>query len=401
MPGHKNKTKSNVWSTPEWSDQYQRWYCQRVGRHEYYWYEDNNEAAPRIPPSGDSIEQLTAGVGNLGVHGNANAHSQAPPANTVDRRGSVTDTGTSDLSSSPHYTHDTSHHAQAQPGLDKGKGPAAKQPTPYDYTTTSGHPSQQTGTSSAVMPDAYGIYQEQPGASYHPAATYPSTSSSYYALRRSKQDTYGHGGSSGTSSSTASQYNTGNSAWAAPVNPGAYGPSADPGEGGELTPHGSPTLAPAALPLDIRGTPGREEALDPRFKLEPSYRFQPGEVFKVLWSEPRGASATVPGDISDVGGVDTQDGQFYVGYRRFIIVGTDPSHHSTCVPILTYDRRGCGKPGVRPSKHGIIHSMKHRPRSLRGEPDLGFPPVVRLRGRGMRKRRIISTGQQHKGNWRE
>ncbi|KAI0440060.1 hypothetical protein F4803DRAFT_528877 [Xylaria telfairii] len=149
----------------------------------------------------------------------------------------------------------------------------------------------------------------------------------------------------------------------------------------------------------IGGTSGVTEPIDSRFCVEHSYKFQPGEVslqfryflrayrlpngtfgahsaqvFKVLWSEPTG---TIGGDapISDIRMVNDEKGQFYVGYRRFIIVSTDESHHSTCVPILTYDRRGCSKKGVKPSKHGIAYVAGQKPKLLRNEPNLGFDPV--------------------------
>ncbi|KAL2175104.1 uncharacterized protein P884DRAFT_206941 [Thermothelomyces heterothallicus CBS 202.75] len=69
---------------------------------------------------------------------------------------------------------------------------------------------------------------------------------------------------------------------------------------------------------------------------------------------------------------------FYQGYRRFIVVANDEGH-CTCVPILTYERQGCLKRGVKPSKHGIVYQTGTKPRMLPGEPQLGFSPVrVRL-----------------------
>lgn len=43
---------------------------------------------------------------------------------------------------------------------------------------------------------------------------------------------------------------------------------------------------------------------------------------------------------------------------------------------MTYDRRGCGKRGVKADKHGIIYSAKYKPKPLKGEPPLGFAPVA-------------------------
>lgn len=53
---------------------------------------------------------------------------------------------------------------------------------------------------------------------------------------------------------------------------------------------------------------------------------------------------------------------------------TMSNHHYR--PILTYDRRGCLKKGVRPNKHGIIYMAGHKPRLLKNEPELGFAPVA-------------------------
>jgi hypothetical protein len=107
--------------------------------------------------------------------------------------------------------------------------------------------------------------------------------------------------------------------------------------------------------------------------------FQPGEIFKILWPEPTGQSANER--LTDLVETDASTTEpFYAGIRRFIIVATDPGHHSTCVPILTYEHRGCRKKGVDARSHGIIFesSRKHKrkpPKPLKGEPHLGFRPV--------------------------
>lgn len=46
---------------------------------------------------------------------------------------------------------------------------------------------------------------------------------------------------------------------------------------------------------------------------------------------------------------------------------------------MTYGHRGCKKPGVRASKHGIIYEAKKKqsaPKPLKGEHELGFKPVA-------------------------
>ncbi|KAK6062378.1 hypothetical protein SCUP234_07286 [Seiridium cupressi] len=126
----------------------------------------------------------------------------------------------------------------------------------------------------------------------------------------------------------------------------------------------------------IFGTGGNFEDTDDRYKVQPGWRFAPGAVFKILWSEPRGSAVVIADDfVSDIRPIEND---FYVSYRRFIIVATDEGNHSTCVPILTYERQGCKKPGVKPKGHGMVYSDDHRkpPSLLKHEPDLGFKPVM-------------------------
>ncbi|KAK8101221.1 hypothetical protein PG999_011595 [Apiospora kogelbergensis] len=124
--------------------------------------------------------------------------------------------------------------------------------------------------------------------------------------------------------------------------------------------------------------PAYAPSVDPSsFSVMPSAYYQPGSVFKLFWCEPRGKqkngkSTTIPTALPTDANFHKN---FYTGVRRFIIIATDESHHSTCVPILTYERRACTKPGIQPGTHGIIYSQGHRPTLLQGERDLGFQPV--------------------------
>ncbi|KAK0720386.1 hypothetical protein B0H67DRAFT_485873, partial [Lasiosphaeris hirsuta] len=95
-------------------------------------------------------------------------------------------------------------------------------------------------------------------------------------------------------------------------------------------------------------------------------------VFKVLWSEPIGNGRTEA--MTDVEVQQHLGVQFYVGFRRFIVVANDEGN-CTCVPILTYERRGCTKRGVKPQKHGVVYPEGGRPHYLRNEPTMGFAPV--------------------------
>jgi hypothetical protein len=118
---------------------------------------------------------------------------------------------------------------------------------------------------------------------------------------------------------------------------------------------------------------GGTDELDSRYVVEPSSKFSAGEVFKVLWSEPRGSGrAEALTEVEER--IGNMGQRFYVGVRRFIVVANDEGH-CTCVPILTYERRACTKRGVKPNKHGIVYAVGGRPTTLRNEPPLGFRPV--------------------------
>ncbi|KAK8035020.1 hypothetical protein PG993_010015 [Apiospora rasikravindrae] len=106
------------------------------------------------------------------------------------------------------------------------------------------------------------------------------------------------------------------------------------------------------------------------FSVAPSYYYQPGSVFKMLWSEPRGKHNVQTTEVAV-----SHEANFYFGVRRFVIIATDRAHHSTCVPILTYERRACTKPGIQPGVHGIIYSQGRRPGKVNGEKELGYRPV--------------------------
>lgn len=161
----------------------------------------------------------------------------------------------------------------------------------------------------------------------------------------------------------------------------AYGaPTQSPYSGYEDTQNPASYYPPTSTstPGYVGGTPGDKERLDPRFKVEPSQKFAPGEVFKVLWYEPKGSlPAGPPGGgsmISDVIKLKDHVENYFVGFRRFIVIANDEGH-CTCVPILTYDRQGCNKKGAKPKKHGIIVEDGTKPKLLKNEPTLGFDAV--------------------------
>ncbi|KAH7416796.1 hypothetical protein BKA64DRAFT_701582 [Cadophora sp. MPI-SDFR-AT-0126] len=73
-------------------------------------------------------------------------------------------------------------------------------------------------------------------------------------------------------------------------------------------------------------------------------------VFKVLWSEPKGATGT---EITmRANGEDAHQ-----KIRRFVVVINCPGH-SLCIPILTYGGQGTTKRGVHAADHAIIYTSK-------------------------------------------
>lgn len=124
----------------------------------------------------------------------------------------------------------------------------------------------------------------------------------------------------------------------------------------------------------IRGIPANSEYLDGRYRVEPSMRFEPGNVFKVMWSEPKGG--TIPGGGSRFSDTLLQDHMsgVWTGFRRFIVIRNGEGHCS-CVPILTYGKLGCLKNGVKPHHHGIVFEKGQQPVRLPNEPALRFDPI--------------------------
>ncbi|POS79376.1 hypothetical protein DHEL01_v202224 [Diaporthe helianthi] len=116
------------------------------------------------------------------------------------------------------------------------------------------------------------------------------------------------------------------------------------------------------------------EYLDGRYQVQPSMKFEPGNVFKVMWSEPKGG--TIPGGGSRFSDTLLQDhlSGVWTGFRRFIVIRNGEGHCS-CVPILTYGKLGCLKNGVKPHHHGIVFENGQQPIRLPNEPSLRFEPI--------------------------
>ncbi|KAI1468662.1 uncharacterized protein F4812DRAFT_458189 [Daldinia caldariorum] len=416
MQKQKHKPKSSrPWSEPKWHDQYQQWYSERVSRHgsiEYNWIGPTlPNAADQSIPRSDAINNL---VDNLAVEV---GHLTVDPG--IYDQGQYSDYSSHHATAIDHssYTHDARQpqdsnyidHVQKQRQGDKGKGKSLEVEQIVDYGSSSvdgNQPQVARGVQLTMSDYRQGTHPQYTGSDYLSVETAVSgialnvseqqvngyddseetrgfDDDEYQeAIRRSRSETYGAPKTGEPSYSTPVAEPATSSSWSTSVDPSSYelNPSLITGEELPTPRGGSPVsgpMIPSALSYAnyIQGTPGMEEILDSRYRVEHSTRFQPGEVFKILWSEPLGQ---IGGDdpISDVTKRKTAAGKFYVGFRRFIIVTTDESHHSTCVPILTYDRRGCLKKGVRPSKHGIIYTAGSKPRLLKNEPELGFTPVA-------------------------
>ncbi|KAI0881143.1 uncharacterized protein GGS22DRAFT_192629 [Annulohypoxylon maeteangense] len=417
---HKQKSSARPWSEPKWHEQYQQWYIERVGRNgtiEYDWIAPTPSNAPdqRVPRSDHAIDGLTEQVQNINIGQDAYDSGQfndygGQHATAVDQASYTHD---AHQSQDPAYLDHT--HPQQHSDKGKGKSLGVEHIDPYGNQSL-GNTLTGAGAGSefsAASDYRQGAHTQYPNSGYlgseytnveNPAASSPihameppvnsyepveaSADAEYEeAVRRSRDEYYGaHKAGESTSYSTPLTDAGTSSSWPPTVDPNAYELNPPLANGDDIpTPRGGspilggPVPTAPAYPNYIQGTPGEEEVLDNRYRVEHSARFQPGEVFKILWSEPLGQVGQIGPDdpISDVTKRRTAAGsKFYVGFRRFIIVTTDESHHSTCVPILTYDRRGCLKRGVRPNKHGIIYMAGHKPRLLKNEPELGFSPVA-------------------------
>ncbi|KAI0201021.1 hypothetical protein F4808DRAFT_469971 [Astrocystis sublimbata] len=404
MQGKKHSVKNShsqswgSWSDWIWEHAHQKYYRQRIdwqGQIEYQW--ENEVVAThehqRTPRTEATIDQLTNGFNDL--HVNESGYDQNQDNAYSEQCSTPVNHSTPDVPASPLYTHDAyyrdgSGYSPSHLNSYEGKGKAIVSNSSHNLRYDEGYSQIGSVPPAANSYSQYGYPQHDTG--FEQEDYEKTTGNSYYhqqddhastdyelqkALQLSKDELLGNSRAGGASSS-GNGYDPGS------IYSGTYDLNPNGPGDNETTPRGTPlptrssyVEAPSPGTVDnsvIRGTPGSAEAIDPRFIVESSYKFQPGEVFKILWSEPTGQ---VAGDapISDIRTMPDLGRNFYIGYRRFIIVSTDESHHSTCVPILTYDRRGCGKKGVRPSKHGIIYAVGQKPKLLRNEPELGFSPV--------------------------
>jgi hypothetical protein len=124
------------------------------------------------------------------------------------------------------------------------------------------------------------------------------------------------------------------------------------------------------------------EQLFPGFRKrdQPKKFFTVGKVFLVLWVEPMGESLMtnfVPGES-----VGRFGERVYSKVRRFIVI-RQAENYCTCLPIMSYGKRGVGKPGVKKSEHSIVYTTKDPPLPLpdempsRGEESMR-PQAIRI-----------------------
>ncbi|TRX92965.1 hypothetical protein FHL15_006103 [Xylaria flabelliformis] len=346
-----------AWSDWKWDQTQQKYYCERLDRQghvEYMWDSswDNGGVTTndhqRTPRTEATIDQLTTGIGGLDVNSSGYGHNRDIPYQ--EQNNLPIDHSTPDIPASPLYTHDTyyddSHgyspsHSHSHSHRDKGKGVSHSSSHDVHYNEGHNRLGSISSTTNSYSQDDY------PQRSVPGQEDYGRTSSSSYypqpgdhddyelqqALKNSRDEILGNSRAGGPSTSGA-HYDSGS------IYPGTYDLNpTGPGDS-ETTPRGTPVPPRSEIPSSdyvdtsiIRGTPGTVEPIDH----QNSYKFQPGEVFKILWSEPTGQ---VAGDapISDI-------------------------------------RAMSDSGGVRPSKHGIIYAVGQKPKLLRNEPELGFEPV--------------------------
>ncbi|KDN70234.1 hypothetical protein CSUB01_03464 [Colletotrichum sublineola] len=378
---------SSPWSDWIWSPEHGKYYmyCMKNGQPKYHWQETEVSQQPveTIPREQPNVEEITNGFDNLSTSTSTTDgdYSYAPqgedgtdtsytyPSSTTSydnssrsRKGKETA-----YESQPHDGED-SPPADPAPPLDPFWG--AKQPVSQGYMSDpAAHqdqdflPPQNSTESMYHEHEVYMAAHDSSATAHSQDSGYGTTDPDDYdhnaILQEALTETYGKDSQDGPSTESAYAY-------------------ADSEDDGTRTPTG-PTPPPShpmsfAEPSRISGTFGTNEDLDPRYVVEPSHKFRPGSIFKVLWCEPSGTSLGGTPTISDRKPIqDRYGGSLFVGFRRFVVVANDEGH-CTCVPILTYQGKACKKKGVKAHKHGMVyHNKPHRP--LQNEPELGFAPV--------------------------
>ncbi|RCI13147.1 hypothetical protein L249_0424 [Ophiocordyceps polyrhachis-furcata BCC 54312] len=428
MHKHKHNSKAvshtwGPWSEWAWDESRRRWYRVRRDTNGALDYDWDNRQTPR------EVEQLTQDLGNLSPGSSYDAHGMASrPRRSVVTAADAYHAAAADESS---YTvsKDKSKSSTKTSSSSKSKGKGHRSYDDVDDSARAPYravPSSSSAHHSKQYHDAKCMYSSHiPTLSYQltlPDAGYEKSSSAYYGQsssagevrtllskllpltplalaipldpRATTKQAYSGGSSSRNVSShgrdptdeelraamSRSLYYAERSAAPGPSS-AAYGPYYDDDDDGPPTPKApritadeelleemDPRASTRLLPHPI--TPN-ELIILPGYRVQHSSRFNPGEIFKVHWSEPEGSGNEHAPSVS--GRHETQNRfgtKFYVGFRRFIVIANEPGH-SICVQV--YPR--CKKRGLKPAKHGVVHERGHRPRLLEGEPKLGFTPI--------------------------
>ncbi|TKW51343.1 hypothetical protein CTA1_10692 [Colletotrichum tanaceti] len=377
---------SSVWSPWTWSDEHRNYYTYRMnnGELEYHWQEA--QAAPQqhvqaIPREQPNVEELANGLENLSTSPSANEgdYSYALQGEEV-----VDQPYMYPASTPASYGNSSRSRKGKEPAYepqrhDGEENPPEEPAPPLDPFWGA----EQETSPTALHDEDFLPPQNSTEGLYHENKEYMSAIGSTTASHSqgsgfvgTDADDYDH--SSILQEALAESYGTQIQAGSS-TEPAYAGAFADAEDDGTRTPTArrspEPFYAPSSHTTShISGTFGTNEDLDPRYVVEPSHKFRPGSIFKVLWCEPSGSSLGGTPTISDRQPVqDRFGGSLFVGFRRFVVVANDDGH-CTCVPILTYQGKACKKKGVKPHKHGMVyHNKPHR--LLPNEPELGFPAV--------------------------
>lgn len=114
------------------------------------------------------------------------------------------------------------------------------------------------------------------------------------------------------------------------------------------TPKGTTTLY---------STSSTQESIDPTFqqRIKPSKFFIIGQVFSVLWSEPKGTAG--------------------IKVRRFVVV-QEANGYCGALPITTYNGEGVAKSGVQKNQHAIIYTNSAPAPTRNERPTRGEQPML-------------------------
>ncbi|KND92090.1 hypothetical protein TOPH_03429 [Tolypocladium ophioglossoides CBS 100239] len=345
MHKHKEKSKAHIWGPwSQWVFDESRGRYYRVrqdvnGARNYDYDWDTQETTPR------EVEQLTEDFRNLSP---GPSYEGQPEEYTVASSSKDKKSSSKSKGKSKHRSHDeggsSSRDLYSGAAAAAGTGYAGYDDPQYNYGQSSSDYYQSSSDPRATS--GYSVSTSSYAAASQDQSHEPEDDDEIQAAVAASRAIYYDRTSGGESSSAA------------------YGAYYEDDDEGPPTPKARITADEEML-----------DELDHRYRVEHSTKFQPGEIFKVHWSEPQGSGNEHAPSVSGRQEIQNRFGtKFFVGFRRFIVIANDLGH-CTCVPILTYGGKGCKKKGVKPAKHGMIYERGHKVRPLEGEPKLGFPAV--------------------------